>query len=48
MAEWPVALTASELVLETDTRSPARSPDREYHVGRDPLSDIVIDDARFS
>lgn len=24
------------------------SPDREYHVGRDPLSDIVIDDVRVS
>lgn len=24
------------------------SPGREYHVGRDPLSDIVIDDVRVS
>lgn len=24
------------------------SPSRDYHVGRDPMSDIVIDDARVS
>ncbi|MGY4981115.1 FHA domain-containing protein [Streptomyces sp. 900105755] len=48
MAEWPVASTAPELVLETDTGSTVMSPGRDYHVGRDPLSDIVIDDARVS
>ncbi|MFI6252400.1 FHA domain-containing protein [Streptomyces sp. NPDC051016] len=48
MAEWPVASTAPELVLETDTGSTVMSPGRDYHVGRDPYSDIVIDDARVS
>nr|WP_234542427.1 FHA domain-containing protein [Streptomyces shenzhenensis] len=48
MVEWPVASTAPELVLETDTGSTVMSPGRDYHVGRDPLSDIVIDDARVS
>ncbi|MFJ8492559.1 FHA domain-containing protein [Streptomyces sp. NPDC094038] len=48
MAERPVASTAPELVLETDTGSTVMSPGRDYHVGRDPLSDIVIDDARVS
>ncbi|MEU8691284.1 FHA domain-containing protein [Streptomyces sp. NPDC048665] len=48
MAERPVAPTASELVLETDTGSTVMSPGRDYHVGRDPLSDIVFDDARVS
>ncbi|MGP4011653.1 FHA domain-containing protein [Streptomyces sp. 4N124] len=48
MVERPVAPTAPELVLETDTGSTVMSPGREYHVGRDPLSDIVIDDARVS
>ncbi|MFG2960095.1 FHA domain-containing protein [Streptomyces sp. NPDC048291] len=48
MVERPVASTAPELVLETDTGSTVMSPGRDYHVGRDPLSDIVIDDARVS
>lgn len=48
MGERPVAPTAPELVLETDTGSTVMSPSRDYHVGRDPLSDIVIDDARVS
>ncbi|MFG3294312.1 FHA domain-containing protein [Streptomyces sp. NPDC048179] len=48
MAERPVASTAPELVLETDTGSTVMSPGRDYHVGRDPYSDIVIDDARVS
>ncbi|WP_210592998.1 FHA domain-containing protein [Streptomyces sp. GESEQ-35] len=48
MAKRPVASTAPELVLETDTGSTVMSPGHEYHVGRDPLSDIVIDDARVS
>lgn len=48
MVQRPVAPTAPELVLETDTGSTVMSPGREYHVGRDPLSDIVIDDARVS
>ncbi|MFJ8082193.1 FHA domain-containing protein [Streptomyces sp. NPDC096205] len=48
MAERPVASTAPELVLETDWGSTVMSPGRDYHVGRDPLCDIVIDDARVS
>lgn len=48
MGERPVPPTAPELVLETDTGSTVMSPSRDYHVGRDPLSDIVIDDARVS
>ncbi|OLZ73609.1 ABC transporter ATP-binding protein [Streptomyces sp. IMTB 2501] len=48
MAERPVAPTAPELVLETDMGSTVMSPGQDYHVGRDPLSDIVLDDARVS
>ncbi|WJV50233.1 FHA domain-containing protein [Streptomyces flavofungini] len=48
MGKRPVTPTAPELVLETDTGSTVMSPSRDYHVGRDPLSDIVIDDARVS
>ncbi|MFF3707584.1 ABC transporter ATP-binding protein/permease [Streptomyces phaeochromogenes] len=39
---------APELVLETETGSTVMTPNHDYHVGRDPLSDIVIDDARVS
>src|SRR5882757_817271 len=48
MAERPVMPIAPELVLETETGSMVMSPRRQYHVGRDPLSDVVIDDARVS
>lgn len=48
MAERPVTPTAPELLLETETGSTVMSPCRDYHVGRDPLSDIVIDDSRVS
>ncbi|MFB7507360.1 ABC transporter ATP-binding protein/permease [Streptomyces broussonetiae] len=48
MAERSVASTAPELVLETDAGSTVMSPGRDYHVGRDPLSDIVFDDDRVS
>ncbi|MEV1055324.1 FHA domain-containing protein [Streptomyces sp. NPDC049887] len=48
MAERPAAPTAPELVIETDGGSTLMSPGRVYHVGRDPLSDIVLDDARVS
>ncbi|MFI9803525.1 FHA domain-containing protein [Streptomyces sp. NPDC052301] len=48
MAERPVAPTAPELVLETDSGSTVMSPGHDYHVGRDPLSDIVLDDDRVS
>ncbi|MEU0050549.1 FHA domain-containing protein [Streptomyces sp. NPDC006184] len=48
MAERPVGPTAPDIVLETDTGSTVMSPGHDYHVGRDPLSDIVLDDARVS
>ncbi|MBD0842944.1 FHA domain-containing protein [Streptomyces sp. TRM68416] len=48
MAERPLAPTAPVLVLETESGSTVMTPVRDYHVGRDPLSDIVIDDARVS
>ncbi|MER6732192.1 FHA domain-containing protein [Streptomyces puniciscabiei] len=48
MAERPIAPTSPELLLETDTGSTLMSPGHDYHVGRDPLSDIVLDDARVS
>ncbi|MET7684946.1 FHA domain-containing protein [Streptomyces sp. NPDC005423] len=48
MAERPVTPTAPELLLETETGSTMMSPSRDYHVGRDPLCDIVIDDSRVS
>ncbi|MEU1516337.1 FHA domain-containing protein [Streptomyces sp. NPDC005811] len=48
MVERPVAPTAPELVLETETGATVMIPGRAYYLGRDPLSDIVIDDARVS
>nr|WTB29232.1 ATP-binding cassette domain-containing protein [Streptomyces sp. NBC_00830] len=48
MVDRPVTSTAPELVLETDAGPTVMSPSRDYHVGRDPLSDIVIDDVRVS
>ncbi|MFI1016865.1 FHA domain-containing protein [Streptomyces sp. NPDC020965] len=48
MAERPAAPTAPELVLEIDGGSTVMRPGRDYHVGRDPLSDIVLDDTRVS
>ncbi|MFD9318873.1 FHA domain-containing protein [Streptomyces sp. NPDC060053] len=48
MVERPVSSTAPELVLETETGSSVLIPGHDYRVGRDPLSDIVIDDARVS
>ncbi|MFJ6938825.1 FHA domain-containing protein [Streptomyces sp. NPDC101132] len=48
MVERPGAPTAPELVLETDGGSTVMSPGRTYHVGRDPLSEIFLDDARVS
>ncbi|MFB8294593.1 FHA domain-containing protein [Streptomyces bacillaris] len=48
MGERPAAPTAPELVLETDLGSTVMSPSRDYHVGRDPESDIVFDDDRVS
>ncbi|WP_405885073.1 ATP-binding cassette domain-containing protein [Streptomyces sp. NBC_01136] len=48
MGERPVAPTAPELVLETEAGSTVLSPSRDYHVGRDPSSEIVLDDVRVS
>ncbi|MFI7086448.1 FHA domain-containing protein [Streptomyces anulatus] len=48
MGERPATPTAPELVLETDLGSTVMSPSRDYHVGRDPESDVVIDDIRVS
>ncbi|MHC3469969.1 ABC transporter ATP-binding protein/permease [Streptomyces sp. 7R007] len=48
MSERHVAPTAPELVLETDAGSTVMIPGHDYHVGRDPLCDIVLDDARVS
>ncbi|MCH0566613.1 FHA domain-containing protein [Streptomyces sp. MUM 2J] len=48
MAERPALSTAPELVLRTETGSLVMTPGRDYHVGRDPLSDIFLDDARVS
>ncbi|MFJ8074314.1 FHA domain-containing protein [Streptomyces sp. NPDC096176] len=48
MAERSGTPTAPELVVETDSGFTVIHPTRAYHVGRDPLSDIVIDDARVS
>ncbi|KAA0909319.1 FHA domain-containing protein, partial [Streptomyces apricus] len=39
---------APELVLETGTGTTVMIPDRPYLVGRDPLCDVVIEDARVS
>ena len=43
-----VQSAAPELVLKTDGDSQLLSPSRDYHVGRDPLSDIVLADPRVS
>lgn len=48
MVQRPGVPTAPELVLETATGSTAMSPGRTYHVGRDPLCEICLDDARVS
>ncbi|MER7693758.1 FHA domain-containing protein [Streptomyces sp. NPDC097610] len=48
MGERPGVPLAPELVLETDTGSTVMTPNRNYLVGRDPLCDIAIDDARVS
>lgn len=48
MTQRPVVPTAPVLVLETETGSTVMSPGRAYHVGRDPSSDIVLDDLRVS
>ncbi|MFG2710703.1 FHA domain-containing protein [Streptomyces goshikiensis] len=48
MVQRPGVPTAPELVLRTDTGSTLMSPGRSYHVGRDPLCEICLDDARVS
>jgi pSer/pThr/pTyr-binding forkhead associated (FHA) protein len=49
MGERPGASTAPELVLETDTGIMVMMrPSRHYHVGRNPKSDVVLDDPRVS
>ncbi|MDX2550940.1 FHA domain-containing protein [Streptomyces stelliscabiei] len=48
MAERSIAPTAPELVLETESGSTVMTPNHAYHVGRDPLSDVVLDDDRVS
>ncbi|GJF31694.1 ABC transporter ATP-binding protein [Kitasatospora sp. NE20-6] len=48
MGERPAALTAPQLVLETEGDSQVISPSRTYHLGRDPASEIVLSDPRVS
>ncbi|OIJ66585.1 FHA domain-containing protein [Streptomyces mangrovisoli] len=48
MAARPVAPTAPELVLETETGAMLMTPVRDYSVGRDPRCDLVLDDSRVS
>ncbi|MFI1938026.1 FHA domain-containing protein [Streptomyces purpureus] len=48
MGERPVVPPAPELVLDIDGDSTVMSPSRVYRIGRDPLSDIVLADARIS
>ncbi|MFE2721658.1 FHA domain-containing protein [Kitasatospora sp. NPDC059327] len=48
MAEREFALTAPQLVLETDSDSKVISPGHSYAVGRDPTSDVVLSDPRVS
>ncbi|MFF1556598.1 FHA domain-containing protein [Streptomyces sp. NPDC058279] len=48
MVQRPGAPAAPELVLETARGSTPISPGRTYHVGRDPLCEICLDDARVS
>ncbi|NXY98040.1 FHA domain-containing protein [Streptomyces sp. BR123] len=48
MVQRPGVPTAPELVLETDTGSTTMLPGRTYHVGRDPLCDVCLQDARVS
>ncbi|MGW1075103.1 FHA domain-containing protein [Streptomyces sp. NPDC002537] len=48
MGERPVAPSAPELVIESDSGSWTTGPHRTLHVGRDPSGDIVFGDARVS
>ncbi|AVV46882.1 ATP-binding cassette domain-containing protein [Streptomyces sp. ID05-04B] len=48
MTDRPVSSTAPELVLETEAGSTLLIPGHDYRLGRDPQSDVVIDDSRVS
>ncbi|MGW2017913.1 FHA domain-containing protein [Streptomyces sp. NPDC001927] len=48
MGQRPVAPAAPELVLEIHGDATVMSPSRVYRIGRDPTSDIVLDDDRTS
>ncbi|MFD5461945.1 FHA domain-containing protein [Kitasatospora sp. NPDC127059] len=48
MGQRPGAPTAPPLVLVTDHESRLIDPTRAYHLGRDPTSEIVLDDPRVS
>ncbi|MFH8627835.1 FHA domain-containing protein [Streptomyces vietnamensis] len=48
MAERPVVPAAPDLVLEIDGDATLMNPSRVYRIGRDPTSDIVLQDARAS
>ncbi|MFI6846449.1 ATP-binding cassette domain-containing protein [Kitasatospora sp. NBC_00085] len=48
MGERAGAPVAPPMVLVTDTDSQLIDPGRAYHVGRDPTSEIVLDDPRVS
>ncbi|MER6401818.1 FHA domain-containing protein [Kitasatospora sp. NPDC059973] len=48
MAEREFALTAPQLLIETDSDSQVMSPGHSYAVGRDPTSDVVLTDPRVS
>ncbi|KUL40924.1 ABC transporter ATP-binding protein [Streptomyces sp. NRRL F-4489] len=48
MAERPDASSAPELLVESGGVTQVLEPHHEYHVGRDPDSEVVLDDARVS
>ncbi|MFM9370413.1 ATP-binding cassette domain-containing protein [Streptomyces sp. Da 82-17] len=48
MGERPDASAAPELVVEAEGHTQVLSPLRTYHVGRDPASELFLDDARVS
>ncbi|MDQ8705343.1 ATP-binding cassette domain-containing protein [Streptomyces sp. LHD-70] len=48
MGERLDAATAPELVVESEGHTQVLSPLRTYHVGRDPASELVLEDARVS
>ncbi|MGW2250816.1 FHA domain-containing protein [Kitasatospora sp. NPDC001660] len=48
MGERPGAPAAPPLMVVTDTDSQLIDPGRSYHLGRDPTSEIVLDDPRVS